>query len=142
MVRRPPRSTRTYTLFPYTTLFRSRAAVAVSVDEAFGAERRGADDKARGTIGAQAHERADQAIAGDLHAWQAGGARRERLGERGSATGKRERGPGGEEGAPWNTCAPANAGVQGGGAQRGRLWAPAFAGARTGLTHRWRASRW
>src|SRR3546814_4668940 len=24
MVRRPPRSTRTYTLFPYTTLFRSR----------------------------------------------------------------------------------------------------------------------
>src|SRR3546814_13242760 len=27
MVRRPPRSTRTYTLFPYTTLFRSPAAV-------------------------------------------------------------------------------------------------------------------
>src|SRR3546814_7379146 len=26
MIRRPPRSTRTYTLFPYTTLFRSRAA--------------------------------------------------------------------------------------------------------------------
>src|SRR3546814_3737482 len=25
MIRRPPRSTRTYTLFPYTTLFRSRA---------------------------------------------------------------------------------------------------------------------
>src|SRR3546814_10204574 len=25
MLRRPPRSTRTYTLFPYTTLFRSRA---------------------------------------------------------------------------------------------------------------------
>src|SRR3546814_19684966 len=24
MIRRPPRSTRTYTLFPYTTLFRSR----------------------------------------------------------------------------------------------------------------------
>src|SRR3546814_11395147 len=27
-IRRPPRSTRTDTLFPYTTLFRSRAAVA------------------------------------------------------------------------------------------------------------------
>src|SRR3546814_8690196 len=29
MIRRPPRSTRTDTLFPYTTLFRSRAAVAM-----------------------------------------------------------------------------------------------------------------
>src|SRR3546814_14591987 len=28
MIRRPPRSTRTYTLFPYTTLFRSRGAIA------------------------------------------------------------------------------------------------------------------
>src|SRR3546814_7767557 len=27
MIRRPPRSTRTYTLFPYTTLFRSSAPV-------------------------------------------------------------------------------------------------------------------
>src|SRR3546814_3684743 len=27
MIRRPPRSTRTYTLFPYTTLFRSDAVV-------------------------------------------------------------------------------------------------------------------
>src|SRR3546814_7528997 len=27
MIRRPPRSTRTYTLFPYTTLFRSRSWV-------------------------------------------------------------------------------------------------------------------
>src|SRR3546814_9416517 len=27
MIRRPPRSTRTYTLFPYTTLFRSRLGV-------------------------------------------------------------------------------------------------------------------
>src|SRR3546814_1205264 len=27
MIRRPPRSTRTYTLFPYTTLFRSRLVV-------------------------------------------------------------------------------------------------------------------
>src|SRR3546814_19577032 len=36
MIRRPPRSTRTDTLFPYTTLFRShgRAAVEDLVDEA------------------------------------------------------------------------------------------------------------
>src|SRR3546814_20091875 len=31
MIRRPPRSTRTYTLFPYTTLFRSTMAVAPTV---------------------------------------------------------------------------------------------------------------
>src|SRR3546814_12464369 len=30
MIRRPPRSTRTDTLFPYTTLFRSRASGALS----------------------------------------------------------------------------------------------------------------
>src|SRR3546814_5328420 len=30
MIRRPPRSTRTDTLFPYTTLFRSRVAVMAS----------------------------------------------------------------------------------------------------------------
>src|SRR3546814_2962055 len=29
MIRRPPRSTRTDTLFPYTTLFRSRAGTAI-----------------------------------------------------------------------------------------------------------------
>src|SRR3546814_6533621 len=33
MIRRPPRSTRTDTLFPYTTLFRSNAAAADQVDE-------------------------------------------------------------------------------------------------------------
>src|SRR3546814_2824652 len=32
MIRRPPRSTRTYTLFPYTTLFRSPAEQIVVVD--------------------------------------------------------------------------------------------------------------
>src|SRR3546814_20829984 len=31
MIRRPPRSTRTDTLFPYTTLFRSRAATSRSL---------------------------------------------------------------------------------------------------------------
>src|SRR3546814_13429041 len=33
MIRRPPRSTRTDTLFPYTTLFRSRIALASVVDQ-------------------------------------------------------------------------------------------------------------
>src|SRR3546814_6972695 len=32
MIRRPPRSTRTDTLFPYTTLFRSRAQTGQMVD--------------------------------------------------------------------------------------------------------------
>src|SRR3546814_13440487 len=31
MIRLPPRSTRTDTLFPYTTLFRSRVSAAISV---------------------------------------------------------------------------------------------------------------
>src|SRR3546814_2363267 len=31
MIRRPPRSTRTDTLFPYTTLFRSRSAALLAV---------------------------------------------------------------------------------------------------------------
>src|SRR3546814_12411435 len=34
MIRRPPRSTRTDTLFPYTTLFRSRARVGVRAPDA------------------------------------------------------------------------------------------------------------
>src|SRR3546814_2987982 len=37
MVRRPPRSTRTDTLFPYTTLFRSIAARAAADGDAIGA---------------------------------------------------------------------------------------------------------
>src|SRR3546814_17608924 len=32
MIRRPPRSTRTDTLFPYTTLFRSHRATALLID--------------------------------------------------------------------------------------------------------------
>src|SRR3546814_2173655 len=31
MIRRPPRSTRTYTLFPYTTLFRSRLLTLIRI---------------------------------------------------------------------------------------------------------------
>src|SRR3546814_11633473 len=34
MIRRPPRSTRTDTLFPYTTLFRSRRPIPMAVERA------------------------------------------------------------------------------------------------------------
>src|SRR3546814_6381362 len=33
MIRRPPRSTRTDTLFPYTTLFRSRHTIKIQISE-------------------------------------------------------------------------------------------------------------
>src|SRR3546814_9174491 len=46
MIRRPPRSTRTDTLFPYTTLFRSCAVVSVVLIMAIGA------------LAARAHKRA------------------------------------------------------------------------------------
>src|SRR3546814_15604680 len=39
MIRRPPRSTRTDTLFPYTTLFRSGAFVSIDVDGSLHVER-------------------------------------------------------------------------------------------------------
>src|SRR3546814_18943724 len=51
MIRRPPRSTRTYTLFPYTTLFRSQAQVGAE-DVAVG----GAVVEAAHEVAGQAHE--------------------------------------------------------------------------------------
>src|SRR3546814_7995546 len=48
MIRRPPRSTRTDTLFPYTTLFRSLAAEIARFDEGpQQVDRRDADDRHR-----------------------------------------------------------------------------------------------
>src|SRR3546814_20213680 len=44
MIRRPPRSTRTDTLFPYTTLFRSRAFVSRTFRNAFRIAGMGSDD--------------------------------------------------------------------------------------------------
>src|SRR3546814_4551725 len=41
MIRRPPRSTRTDTLFPYTTLFRSTAALGLTVTRRFIRDRKG-----------------------------------------------------------------------------------------------------
>src|SRR3546814_10702744 len=53
MIRRPPRSTRTDTLFPYTTLFRSAFAdMGAQIDEA------GHQHRARRDIGAAPHDRA------------------------------------------------------------------------------------
>src|SRR3546814_8765564 len=40
MIRRPPRSTRTYTLFPYTTLFRSNSHSTLSFTTRFSRELR------------------------------------------------------------------------------------------------------
>src|SRR3546814_3474102 len=39
MIRLPPRSTRTDTLFPYTTLFRSDEKAGIAADKAIGVER-------------------------------------------------------------------------------------------------------
>src|SRR3546814_1342705 len=41
MIRRPPRSTRTDTLFPYTTLFRSGQQLGVDLESELGEERGG-----------------------------------------------------------------------------------------------------
>src|SRR3546814_16809211 len=62
MIRRPPRSTLTYTLFPYTTLFRSAEAVEVAAQQAgravdgLGRVEGGADPEAAGGAGHQLHE--------------------------------------------------------------------------------------
>src|SRR3546814_13231713 len=70
MIRRPPRSTRTDTLFPYTTLFRSRgggADAAAGGRVAVGAARRRAKRYGRGTDAARAPDvepcRAGRALA-------------------------------------------------------------------------------
>src|SRR3546814_5875475 len=63
MIRRPPRSTRTDTLFPYTTLFRSALDEAVLVDPGIGRERVDqADVRAFRRL-----ERADAAVVRRVH---------------------------------------------------------------------------
>src|SRR3546814_6671416 len=61
MIRRPPRSTRTYTLFPYTTLFRSADPVAWpgrSHEDLLPHGLRGVEELEQGlvTVDAQRHE--------------------------------------------------------------------------------------
>src|SRR3546814_9800336 len=76
MIRRPPRSTRTDTLFPYTTLFRSTSEGDLGLGvlrEAQGApepargvdaDRCGLGDLGRGELGVLAEDAADQVLAG------------------------------------------------------------------------------
>src|SRR3546814_14391275 len=52
MIRRPPRSTRTDTLFPYTTLFRSLVSEQLAFEQVFGD--RGAVDRDEGAIAPRA----------------------------------------------------------------------------------------
>src|SRR3546814_7399467 len=59
MIRRPPRSTRTDTLFPYTTLFRSRAAACTANPRRAAAPRRTARPAARR---ARLHRKAAAAV--------------------------------------------------------------------------------
>src|SRR3546814_20085924 len=57
MIRRPPRSTRTDALFPYTTLFRSQLALRRISDDAPRPDRSGADVRAATARRAGARER-------------------------------------------------------------------------------------
>src|SRR3546814_1080819 len=63
MIRRPPRSTRPYTLFPYTTLFRSRERGLPPVDETPDAQAE--DDAERHREEETAAEEAAETAAGD-----------------------------------------------------------------------------
>src|SRR3546814_10416979 len=71
MIRRPPRSTRTDTLFPYTTLFRSQQAILPEADIAAHQSRAGAEPaerpEARGQPG-EGEAEAERAVAGDAEA--------------------------------------------------------------------------
>src|SRR3546814_2611645 len=68
MIRRPPRSTRTDTLFPYTTLFRSRTGPGAGIDAGVGvrtaggaAERRALQERTR-PGGRGAYRRMDEEL--------------------------------------------------------------------------------
>src|SRR3546814_5362201 len=74
MIRRPPRSTRTDTLFPYTTLFRSlQGAVVGQQQQAFRIDVEPADRLQAAQFGRQAIEYRGAAVGvargGDLPAW-------------------------------------------------------------------------
>src|SRR3546814_9733794 len=74
MLRRPPRSTRTDTLCPYTTLFRSVAAQALGgVEVVAGAGDEG--DRAMSGVDQVPHHLARAAVVVDAHRAQAGFAR-------------------------------------------------------------------
>src|SRR3546814_20060465 len=56
MIRRPPRSTRTDTLFPYTTLFRSLLAIAWDVAQNWQGRDEGASADRNGFVVGQQHD--------------------------------------------------------------------------------------
>src|SRR3546814_17178311 len=64
MIRRPPRSTRTDTLFPYTTLFRSREQLFQPVGR-LGPANDVADRREEGEIEARGQPRDPRALRGD-----------------------------------------------------------------------------
>src|SRR3546814_14784725 len=99
MIRRPPRSTRTYTLFPYTTLFRSSAAGAG--DRAF--LRRAASQAQRGLPGTAAGQRRGHAGTPDP---RTDAADAEGLARRASAVDGRAAGPRGDRTAGHAVAAP------------------------------------
>src|SRR3546814_19234873 len=65
MIRRPPRSTRTDTLFPYTTLFRSQATFNVDLAKSLG-------DNWHLGFGAQYLRQRYQIVEGDIASWYVG----------------------------------------------------------------------
>src|SRR3546814_21122559 len=103
MIRRPPRSTRTDTLFPYTTLFRSpaphRATAAGAADEALDQQHHAGDDE-DGHEDDQSFQRLHRAA--PLPNREASPLTEAHVGERGSMDG----GPGQEEAGEigWATC--------------------------------------
>src|SRR3546814_12724412 len=86
MIRRPPRSTRTDTLFPYTTLFRSPVPLHRHLGKRL--PRRGL--RAGGALCRRAHRRAQPRTVGGRDALRRGGIRpgdQHRAGFRGAAVG-------------------------------------------------------
>src|SRR3546814_20191078 len=63
MIRRPPRSTRTDTLFPYTTLFRSQSRLKLNP---LGDDARSRSSRTTHKIGGCTHDRGERLLAG-LH---------------------------------------------------------------------------
>src|SRR3546814_8647111 len=95
MIRRPPRSTRTDTLFPYTTLFRSVGPVQLAADGAVVAGRLRAAVGGRvlhadGAITAAAARHADRDMADILADGGAGAAELQRSGDRHAGRGHGE----------------------------------------------------
>src|SRR3546814_20676457 len=84
MIRRPPRSTRTDTLFPYTTLFRSVAGDAGNPRGARAAARHAATDRGHRAVSAPGHR---AAAAAPAHPPCASGVVERAAGPAGAATG-------------------------------------------------------